>query len=75
MAAATAAAVTVALDAAVTMTAAVTATVTVVAAVTSKTLAAVQARLWGLPEAPAYPGAAAVTVAAESSCSPEAVPP
>ena len=88
-AAATAAAVTVAVAAAVTMTAAVTATVTaaavaaaaaaaVVTAVstaTAKTVAAAQTRLWGPPEAPVYPGIAAVTMAAESSCPPEAVPP
>ena len=69
-----AAAVTVVTAAAVAAAAAAT-VVTTVAAATSKTVAVVQTGLWGLPKAPAYPGKAAVTVTAESSCSPEVVPP
>ena len=73
----------VAVAALVTMTAAVTATMTAAAAAvvsvgtvaTSKTMPAVQTRLWGLPEVPAYPRTAAMPVAAESSCRPEAIPP
>ena len=38
-------------------------------------VAAAWTRLWGLPEAPAYPGTAVVKVAAETSSFPEAVPP
>ena len=82
-------AVTVAVAAAVTMTVAVTATVTAVtvaavaaaavvtavAAATARTVAVARTKLWDLPEAPAYPGMAAATVAVETSSSPEAVPP
>ena len=55
--------------------AAAAAVVTAVSAATAKTVAVAQTRLWGPPEAPVYPGIAAVTMAAESSCPPEAVPP
>ena len=88
-AAATAAAGTGEVAAAVTMTAALTATVmaaavaattaaavvTAVAVATARTVAVARTRLWHLPEAPAYLGTAAATVAVESSFPPEAVPP
>ena len=83
-AATTAAAVTVRVAAAVTMTAAVTATVTAAAAAAvvtavakaiAKTVAVARTKLWDPPEAPAYPGTVAVTVAVESSSPPETVSP
>ena len=85
-AAAAAATVAAAVSAAVTMTAAVMATVTAAAvaaasavvtavvAATARTVTVARTKLWDLPEASAYPGRAAPTVAVECSSTPEAVP-
>ena len=64
-----------AVTAVTTAAAAAAAVVTAVSTATAKTVAVAQTRLWDPPEAPVYPEIAAVTMAAESSCPPEAVPP